>query len=84
MSFRFLLPIEREIIPKFIELPIGDEDMEEIMNVEEYFVYPEESIDNVTILVVEDITDMRKYISFILQDCYKILEAASGVWFISH
>lgn len=76
MSFRILLPLERE---NNIEFHESLSDTEQVENSENESLELEISGDRTVVLVVEDNMDMRKYISSILQDKYKILEAENGV-----
>ncbi len=72
-SFRVLLPLLREEIGQEAELPHNIEtNNKDILKIET------PSKHKLTILVVEDNRDMRKYICSILSDYYKVIEAGNG------
>ena len=75
-TFRILLPLERSNTT----ISTNEVELQEIINPEHDNSEPTSFISTVkpTILVVEDNHDMRKFISSILSDDYKIVEAENG------
>lgn len=77
-SLRIILPVIRENIPETITL---DEDISMAYTIPEASQQgaPTEKGQRLVILIVEDNTDMRKYICSVLTDHYKVEEAENGM-----
>lgn len=78
-SFRIMLPIEREDVKGLKTVsPVVDEEINDYEE-NDKFVHKEGDIGGMTILIVEDNADMRKYISSILSERYRVVEAENGL-----
>lgn len=78
-SFRIILPVERERrINQMPDSVIVDKEVGD-SGESDNFIEKEDEIGRMTILIAEDNPDMRKYISSILSEYYKIVEAENGL-----
>ncbi|MFV0330999.1 MAG: two-component regulator propeller domain-containing protein [Dysgonomonas sp.] len=78
-SFRITIPIKREIAQKALPIKKEIEKLNTISESPNNEILLAKGKQKLTILVVEDNVDMRKYICSILSDYYKIVEAENGV-----
>jgi signal transduction histidine kinase/DNA-binding response OmpR family regulator/ligand-binding sensor domain-containing protein len=75
-SFRILLPFTPATTGE--QQPVSENYMLPITDNAESLPVTEQNGQQLTILVVEDNMDMRKYICSILSDCYEVVEAENG------
>ena len=73
-SFRLFLPLQQVEETTEYKLPVA----EIRQNSKDSAVFPQQALGKLTILVVEDHEDMRRYICSILSQQYRLIEAANG------